>query len=240
MEQKDYILIAFSGTALTISIISLIITLIQKNKETKRTIRKTITDNLESIAKANIELNKLRAQKDTDFNSDYNIAIRRNVNSQKRVVLSNAKYLIDRNLDIATESDCNLMAGAFTDIGDFGMAEHYWKITLQKSRSPEILIMNLRGFGMFKFAKNEIEEARELFKKADKINLTESDSHFAIKCDTQLMLSDFEINLDKKRYENCLTNSMEYLSKIKNTNKQNEMQERVRRKIAKYKAERTT
>ena len=44
MEQKDYILIAFSGTALTISIISLIITLIQKNKETKRTIRKTITD----------------------------------------------------------------------------------------------------------------------------------------------------------------------------------------------------
>ncbi len=83
MELKDYIIVAISGTALTISIISLIITLVQKHRETKRTIRKTITDNLESIAKANIEFNKLKVQKDSDFNSEANISIRRNINSQK-------------------------------------------------------------------------------------------------------------------------------------------------------------
>ncbi len=55
MGTKDYILISISIGALVLSFISLIVTLVQKNKETKRAIRKTLTDTLESITKINIE-----------------------------------------------------------------------------------------------------------------------------------------------------------------------------------------
>jgi hypothetical protein len=233
MEQKDYILITLSGLALTISIISLIITLIQKNKETKRTIRKNITDNLESISKANIEFNKLKGQKDTDFNSEVNILIRRNINSQKRAVLSNAQYLIDRYSNIATESDYNILAGAYKDIGDQALADKYFKLSVNKANSPEILIMNLRGYGNYKFANNEIELGRELYYQATQIELTETDEHCALKCDTYIMFADHERNIDKVNFETCLTNAMELLSKIKNEHRKNEMLERIRRRLAK-------
>ena len=233
METKDYIVIGISGTALTISLLSLVITLIQKHKETKRTIRKTITDNLESIAKSNIEINKLKGQKDNDFNSEANISIRRNINSQKRAVLSNAKYLIDRNSDISTESDYNILAGAFSDIGDQMLAEKYWKLSVDNSYNPEILVMNLRGFGNYKFANNDIEQARILYHQATQIKLTETDEHSSLQCDTYLMLSDHERNIDKEKFENCLTNAMEYLDKIKNENRKNEMHERIRRRLPK-------
>ncbi len=233
MEQKDYILIALSGTALTISIVSLIITLVQKNKETKRTIRKTITDNLESIAKANIEINKLKGQKETDFNSESSISIRRNINSQKRAVLSNAKYLIDSYSDISTESDYNILAGAFSDIGNQKLAEKYWKLCVDKSDNPEILIMNLRGYGNYKFANNDIEQARLLYYQATKIDLTKTDEHSVLQCDTYLMLADHEKNIDKTIFDNCLTNAMEALSEIKNEHRKNEMHERIRRRLPK-------
>jgi hypothetical protein len=233
MEQKDYILIALSGTALTISIVSLIITLVQKNKETKRTIRKTITDNLESIAKANIEINKLKGQKETDFNSESSISIRRNINSQKRAVLSNAKYLIDRYSDISTESDYNILAGAYSDIGDQTLADKYWKLSVDKSTNPEVLIMNLRGYGNYKFANNDIELGRELYYQATQIDLTETDEHYILKCDTYIMLADHEKNLNKANFDSCLSSAMENLSNIRNENRKNEMHDRIRRRISK-------
>lgn len=233
MTQKEYIVIIISATALGISILSLIITLFQKYKENKRTIRKTISDNLESIAKANIEFNKLKSQKDSDFNSEPNILIRRNINSQKRAILSNVKFLIDKNSDIATESDYTILAGAFADIGDQSLADQYWKLAIDKSRSPEILIFNLRGYGSFKFRNNDYDNARLLYEQANQVNLTETDEHAVIKCDTYLMLADHERNSNKITFENCLTLAMEELSKIKNGHRKNEMHERITRRLSK-------
>jgi len=81
MTTKDYILIATSCCALTLSLLSLIVTLIQKDRETKRTIRKTLTDTLESISKINIEATKLKASKDIDYSSEPTVQLRRNYNS---------------------------------------------------------------------------------------------------------------------------------------------------------------
>jgi hypothetical protein len=61
MTTKEYILILISGAALTLSLVSLIVTLIQKQKETIRTIIKTLSDTLESFSKINIESTKLKA-----------------------------------------------------------------------------------------------------------------------------------------------------------------------------------
>ncbi len=123
------------------------------------------------------------------------------------------------------------MAGAFADIGDQTLAEYYWKLSVENSNSPELLVMNLRGYGNFKFLNNDIEQARELYNQASQILLTETDEHSVIKCDTYLMLADHEKHIDKSNFENCLTLAMEQLSKIKNKHRQNEMHERIRRRL---------
>jgi len=108
MTTKDYILISISAAALILSLISLVVTLVQKNRETKRTIRKNLSDTLENISKIAIESTKLRASKDTDFNSEPIILLRRNYNSQRRVLIAHADFLVDRYDNIATEIDCNI------------------------------------------------------------------------------------------------------------------------------------
>lgn len=110
--------IFISAAALTLSLISLIVTLVQKNKETKRTIRKNLSDTLESISKIAVESAKLRASKETDFNSEAIILLRRNYNSQRRILIAHANYLIERYDKISTEIDCNILAGAYATIGD--------------------------------------------------------------------------------------------------------------------------
>jgi hypothetical protein len=151
METKDYILIIISGSALTLSLISLIVTLVQKNKETKRTIRKTLSDTLESISKIGIETTKLKSTKGLDFNSDSTIQLRRNYNSQRRILIAHADFLINRYDKIATEIDCNILAGSYSIIGDQEKAEYFWQKTVDKSISRPIKLMNLRSYGIFLF-----------------------------------------------------------------------------------------
>src|SRR5512138_2778191 len=126
MVTKDYILIGLSSGAIIISLISLIITLIQKNRETNRTIRKTLTDTLENISKIEIETTKLRNAKDCDFNSESNIRLRRNFNSQRRILIAHADFLIQKYDKITTDIDCNLLAHAYSIVGDQEKAEYFW------------------------------------------------------------------------------------------------------------------
>ena len=64
MINKDYITIFISVSAFGLSLFSLIVTLVQKNKETKRTIRKNLSDTIENISKIGIETAKLQANKE--------------------------------------------------------------------------------------------------------------------------------------------------------------------------------
>lgn len=192
MTTKDYILIFISGAALTLSLVSLIVTLIQKQKETKRTIRKTLSDTLESISKINIESTKLKASKDIDFNSEPIILLRRNYNSQRRILIAHADFLIQRYDKIATEIDCNILAGAYATIGDADKSENYWKKAVQKSVSKPIRVMNLRAFGTFLFNNGKEESGRQYFAEALSMKLPDKDENKIIQIDTCLMLCDLE------------------------------------------------
>jgi pentatricopeptide repeat protein len=232
MEIKEYIIILISGIALILSFISLIITLIQKNKETKRTIRKTLTDTLESISKIGIEVTKLKGSKDIDFNSEQGIQLRRNYNSQRRILIAHADFLALRYDNLATEIDCNILAGAYAAIGDLDKAEYFWKKTIDKSISPPIKLMNLRGFGTFLFNNGKENLARKIFKEAIAQNLQENDENKVLKTDTYLMLSDLEKDCNNKvNYESSLTAAMEICSTIVNKRKKREMEERIRLKL---------
>lgn len=229
MTAKDYILIAISGTALMLSLISLIVTLIQKNKETNRVIKKTLTDTLENVSKINIETAKLKSSKDTDYNSEAAIQLRRNYNSQRRVLIAHADYLVERYDKLATEIDCNILAGAYATIGDHDKSEFFWQKTIDKSISLPIKHMNLRGFGTFLFNSGKEDKGREFFAKAVSLKLSENDDNKILVTDTYLMLCELEkTNGNKESYECNLTSAMEAWGTIKNLRKKNETYERIR------------
>ena len=232
METKDYILISVSICALTLSVISLIVTLVQKNKETKRTIRKTLTDTLENISKINIETTKLRASKEMNNDSEDSITLRRMYNSQRRVLIAHADFLILRYDKLATEIDCNILAGAYATIGDQDKAEFFWQKAVDKSISLPIKVMNLRGFGTFLFSHGKEDRGRKIFNEAVSLDLTENDENKIIMIDTHLMLCDLESEFgSKEKYEEILIKAMELWSTIVNPGRKDEMFKRMRKKL---------
>ncbi|MDB5088244.1 MAG: hypothetical protein JWR09_2238 [Mucilaginibacter sp.] len=234
METKDYIVITISACALTLSLISLIVTLVQKNNETKRTIRKTLTDTLESISKIGIEVTKLKSSKEIDFNSEQSIQLRRNYNSQRRVLITHADFLIHRYDKLATEIDCNILAGSYATIGDQEKAEYFWRKCVAKSFSEPIKHMNLRGFGTFLFNNDKINLGRQVFSEALSQTLSQNDENKFLKADTYLMLSDLENNCNnKENYELNLKEAIEICSTIINNHRKNEMEQRIRSKLPK-------
>jgi hypothetical protein len=234
MEIKDPITIIASACALILSIISLIITLIQKNRETNRTIRKTLTDTLEDISKIAIESTKLKGSKDIDFNSEYAIQLRRNYNTQRRILIAHADYIIRRYNKLSTEIDCNILAGAYANIGDQDKAEYFWQKTIDKSISLPIKHMNLRGFGTFLFNCGKEESGRQMFSKAFILDLAENDDNKILRADTYIMLSDLEKkDLDKKDQDLNLIKAAEICSTIANIKMKKELEERIRLKLPK-------
>ncbi len=232
MTTKDYILILISASALTLSLISLIVTLVQKNKETKRTIRKNLSDTLESITKIGIESSKLKASKDTDFNSEPIILLRRNYNSQRRILIAHADFLIDHYDNISTDIDCNILAIAYTAISDIDKAEYYWQKTITKSISKPIRVMNLRGYGTFLFNNEKEELGRECFKEALSVDLTINDENRILQIDTCLMLCDLENEFGTTdKSEASLSKAMQLLATIKSGARKNEMHDRIRQKL---------
>lgn len=206
----------------------------QKNKETKRAIRKTLTDTLESISKINIETTKLLTSKENDNDSEVSITLRRIYNSQRRVLIAHADFLILRYDKLATEIDCNILAGAYATIGDQDKAEFFWKKTVDKSISLPIKVMNLRGFGTFLFSHGKEERARKIFNEAISLNLIENDQNKIILIDTCLMLCDLETDFGgKEKYEASLTKAIELWSTITNPGRKEEMFRRMRRKLPK-------
>jgi hypothetical protein len=232
METKDYIIVFISGSALILSLFSLIVTLVQKNKETKRTIRKTLTDTIENITKINIEVTKLKASKEVDFDSEPIILLRRNFNSQRRALVAHADFLVTRNDKLTTEIDCNILAGAYAAIGDQDKAEYYWQKTVDKSSSLPIKVMNLRGFGTFLFGNEKEDLGRKFFNQAFELDLIENDDNKILKIDTYLMLCELEKGSgNSQNYDNALIKAMEVLSTIKHTNTKTEMHERISRRL---------
>lgn len=234
MEIKDYVVIGISGSALFLSLTSLVITLVQKNREVRRTIRKTLSDTLESIAKINLETTKLKSLKDNDYNSEEAISLRRAYNAQRRILIAHADFLVSRYDNIATEIDCNILAAAYATVGDQQRAEHFWRKTIDKSISLPIRHMNLRGFGVFLFNNDNVDFGRNCFCQALSINLLENDDNKILRADTYLMLCDLEKQKGfKKEYELSLEEAMTIASQIKNERRKNEMINRIRAYIPK-------
>jgi tetratricopeptide (TPR) repeat protein len=216
-----------SGGAVIISFISLTISLIQKRNETRRTLRKTLTDFLENISKISIEMTKLKASGDP--NSESNILLRRNYNTQRRLLITHCDMIMKMDGKMATEIDCCLIAMAFESVGDNELAKNYWEKAIERSFSPSTKHMNLRGFGAFCFYSGEVDEGRRLFEDSFKIKMNDGDSTYGLLTDSYLSLARLENDFGTKvEYEKTLNKAMDTWYKIHHEGRKDELYRRLR------------
>lgn len=102
MNPPNYITLFLSSIAISVSIISLVITLVQKRNETRRAIRKTLSDALEAIAKINIDALKVDADK--SIAEDSKISFRRSFNNHRRILVVHADFLLMKYPKMVTSS----------------------------------------------------------------------------------------------------------------------------------------
>ncbi|NOU19173.1 MAG: hypothetical protein HOO91_16575 [Bacteroidales bacterium] len=227
MTYKDYLTIVISCFALTISIISLIISIIQKNKETRRTIRKNLSDTLENVTKINIEFAKLK-HNEQEYNTDNFIELRRIYNSQKRILIAHADYLTTNYDYMVTDIDCNLLAGAYSDIGDYTKADNYWIKTIQKSASNSVKHMNLRGYARFLFFQGKFQLGRSKYEESLKVELPDTDNYRRQLTDTYIMWATVEREFNNESETRRLIDlAKSYCSRIGHSKMRQEMDERI-------------
>ncbi len=227
MVTKDYILIVISSCALILSLISLIVTLVQKNRETKRTIKKTLADALESITKIGIENAKLKGA--DDYTSDVKIQLRRSYNFQRRVQIAHADFLVQKYDSIATDIDCAVLAVGYSIIGEQDIAELYWNKAIAKSKSSYIKFINYRGYGSYLFAIGKENIGRQMFYEAINLISGKNDEDRYQLVDTYLMLADLElVHGTIEDIDFCITKAMEANHSIMNPQKKNELHSRIR------------
>ena len=215
-----------SLSALAISIISLIISILQKTKETDRTIRKNLSDTLESVAKINIEVAKLK-QDVLVFDSDDGIGLRRVYNSQRRILIAHADFLVTKYYILATEIDCNLLAGAYQNIGDYEKAEIYWAKTIKKSKSNPIKLMNLRGYARFLFFQGKFQLGRSKFDEALKLDLPDTDVYRREISDTYFLWASVEKEFNNySEVERLISLGQTYCDRIGHLKMREEMKKR--------------
>jgi hypothetical protein len=98
-------------------------------------IRQTLSIALNEIAGVNVEVSRLKKEGDED-NTPEIIAIRKNYNSKRGTLASGADYLIKQNEERVTDTDCELMAATYYDLGDVKKAEEYWQEAIKRASNP--------------------------------------------------------------------------------------------------------
>ncbi|TKC62490.1 hypothetical protein FBD94_09755 [Pedobacter hiemivivus] len=228
MDFKDYFVLTISFSTLVITIIS---NIIEKRKENRRSIRKTLSDSLESLAKIDVEMAKLRNE-EVDHNSKAIVEIRRVYNGQRRVQIVNADYLCTKHPKLVVEADCLMLAVSFRSIGDYNKAEEYWKKTISLTISDSMKQMNLRGYANFLFSLGRLEQGRTKFNEALEVNLDDTDDNRRIKVDTYIIWSDIERDYSNvSEATRLLDLAKGACARIGHTKMREEMEERILQRV---------
>src|SRR5438045_3792817 len=106
LDPKDAINYSLSSMAFLMSLSAFVFTVVFQRNERRRNIRQTLTNTLTEISGINVELSKFAKEKDQD--EIYKIAIRKNYNSQRSILIADADFLIHENYKIVTATDCSL------------------------------------------------------------------------------------------------------------------------------------
>jgi tetratricopeptide (TPR) repeat protein len=160
VEAKDILTISLSSAALTVSLATVVINLLQKRGETTRTLRQQLTEvvgKLNGVFDAN---NQLRTEHVEDWESTVVLGIRSTLNGQKLLYARQIVYLIGQIPKWVTEIDYNCLGRAFWDNGDYTEATAYFRKAMSAATHPRYKAVNQRGLGRLLFETGQFDEAR--------------------------------------------------------------------------------
>ncbi|WP_454190063.1 hypothetical protein [Paenibacillus sp. Marseille-Q7038] len=170
MEIKDYLSVSVSSIAL-VSLVSVIVTLTQKKYENERTIRNQLTDTISKLIALNIENQKNR---EVD-NQSNRISLNRIFNSQRRYLVEQSIYLMDKIKGLVTDVEYNIIAIALVNTGDINNADVYYSKCVDASPNDIYKLYNTRGYARFLFDNVNHDAGRKKYKEALEINLLDND-----------------------------------------------------------------
>ena len=186
MDTKDIILIILSSSAFCFSIASFILTFRQRSGEGKRATRKELTDVIAAMANVNLAFAKLEL--DYPGSTEEKIVrFRRTYNAQRRYLADHGEFLASQIEDLVTDIDYLGLAGAFEASSNFEKAEKFYVLAVSKSPNNVLRMINLRTEALFRFRQGSAAYGRELFDKAVKLSLPDTDSIRQSVADTYLM-----------------------------------------------------
>jgi tetratricopeptide (TPR) repeat protein len=211
-----------SASAFLLSGAAFVFTVIIQSKERKRNIRQTLSSALSEIARINVDVSQLK--KDEKESTPEVISIQKNYNSQRGTLASNADFLMKENDKLVTDSDCELMAVTFGDIGDLKKSEEYWLQSIQLSSNDTQLHLHRRDYAAFLFNHNRVEEGRKLFEQSMKADMPETDNDLRNITDTFLIWARLERNFSNdKAVDYLIKSAYEQCHKIQHKEKNTEM-----------------
>ncbi|GAB3931875.1 hypothetical protein [Mucilaginibacter myungsuensis] len=211
-----------SGLAFTLSAAAFIFTVIIQLKERKRNLRQTLSTSLSDIARINVDVSKLKNEvEDGDAGV---IKMLKSYNAQRGTLASNADFLIKENEKLITDSDCQLMAFTYDDLGDTRKAKEYWQQAIDRSDTPAQKHLHQRDYAAFLYSNNEEKEGRDLFEASLNGRLNETDNELRYLSETYLIWAKLERNFDDQgEFDRLMDRAKEQCHKIKHKGKQKEM-----------------
>lgn len=172
MEHGGDIAIAISACSLFVSYL----TWRQKNSETRRTIRSQITDAISKLDSVFAEWDKL-IHENLDKSSDpYLVARRSFLNGQRRFLARQVVFLIDQVPELTTDFEYNRVADAFSAVGDFDKANHYYLKAMEVSENNYYKSICARAYARSLFWQGSPTDARERYQES--VALVKQDSDF--------------------------------------------------------------
>jgi tetratricopeptide (TPR) repeat protein len=173
MQPKDYV----SIVAVVISLISLVITLLQKRSETKRTIRSQLTDVITDLDSVFDEDNKITGD-NTNASSESSLQKRRSfLNGRKRFLARQAIFLMDQMPKLVTDFEYNAVADAFHQIGEFDEANSYYEKAIERANRTYYKSIIMRAYAQCLFNQQKFQEARKYYQESINLAVLDSDPH---------------------------------------------------------------
>ena len=168
--------LGISIIALTLSLVSTVITLLWKKTEMQRTWRSQLSGLISELVKADAENSEMffvpQSSRDEKYYQKSSIMSQR-INSLVRQTL----YLAKQHPRLLTDVENVIIARALVVAGDRGGAREYWLKSIESAPNSYYRITNIRGYADFLFADGEYEPAREYYRKSLSILQNTTDSN---------------------------------------------------------------
>lgn len=183
MNTKEFATIAISSIALIVSVLSYYNTVRQRRLDNERALRNSLTDVIAELTQ--IDLDRVKLDRDNPGMKDDNVvSLRRILNTRRSYLVRHGDYISQQIDNIVTDVDCNVLAYAYSIVGDHQKADSFWKLCIEKSPANVIRAQNLRGYALFLFRVGSFDAGRKVFRESLEVALPDYDQMRRFKADT--------------------------------------------------------